>query len=367
MTFKKPGRPYRYTSPTLPGFGRVGPWSTGLKPKALSDAVESWLKQIAVTDPEAVQGIVDGKYSLVEAYVAEKTGRLETLKAGASDPPLSEAIRRYEKTQTDRRKLDGLRQLGNLTEKSTRLSYLADAKNITGLLATARAAGKRTNSVHRSLYAAIKGLLAFELGEERKAQITREVQFTYEDDTRHVDADPAQVACLLAACDPELRDLATAALLTGIDRGPLLKVERGHLDFERGTLRVHDTKAKSRQRTIHLSEEAERHFRLVLAKMPDTERRLFRLSDSQISNRWQAVKQATDLTIRFKDLRHVFANAWVDEGGSLNDLAEILGHTKKTTTLRYTARQATESRERMGRVADRLGLRSQHVRIADAS
>src|SRR5690606_10237814 len=121
-------------------------------------------------------------------YVADKEGRLDILKATLKDPLLSESIARYRKTQTDRRKLNGLAQLEALLKKGTRLSWLREPRNITDLLAKAREEGRKTNSVHRSLYAAIKGLLVYELGEETKAKITRAVQFTYEDDTRHIDA-----------------------------------------------------------------------------------------------------------------------------------------------------------------------------------
>lgn len=95
--FKKtdrPAGPY-YLSPTLPGFGRVGPWSTGLRSKAQAESMERWLKETAVTDPEAVRGIVVGSYTLREAYVAHKERRLDALKQVAKDPPLREVLARY--------------------------------------------------------------------------------------------------------------------------------------------------------------------------------------------------------------------------------------------------------------------------------
>lgn len=362
MTFKKKGRPTWYVWPTLPGFGRVGPWSTGSRTKALADAVEAWLLQTAISDPEAVRGIVEGHYGLVEAYVAWKERRLDELKQRRTDPLLAEVVEQYRPQVRDGRKLAGLDELLELAPKAARFSWLAHSRHITDTLNRQEAKGFRRNSVHRSLYAAIKGLLGYRLGNAEKLRICADVDFTYEDDTRHVDATPEQLAALLAACDVELREVATAAVLTGIDRRPLTLLTPAHFDFAKGTVRVPDTKAQSRYRVFELSEAAVAHFRrLCSTKQPGE--RLFRITETAITQRWLATRRALGLDVRFKDLRHVFANAWVDEGGSIDSLGGVLGHTKKGTTLKYTARQAKEARARMDRVAERLGLSHQHLRI----
>jgi integrase len=312
VTFKKPGRQYWYTYPTLPGFGRIGPWSTGATSKRLADSIEMWLRQLALTDPRAVKGIVDGAYTLREAYVAHGLGKLDDLRDAITDP---------------------------------------------------KGQGRMVNSVHRSLYAGIKGVLSYHLGEARKRAITMEVQFRYEDDTREVDTTPDQMAKLLSACDAELYDLAVGAVLTGIDQGPLLKMTPDHFDWIRQTVRVHDTKNRARQRTIELSDDAAAHFRVLAHNAKGG--KLFHLTEGQVGRRWrQAREDAKVGDIRFKDLRHVFANAWVDDGGNLRDLGAVLGHTRASTTLRYTARQKQEAKARMGRIADKLGLKNPHLRIA---
>jgi integrase len=365
MVFRKPGRPGFYCWPTLPGIGRVGPWSTGASSKRLAESVDAWLRQVAMTEPEIVRGIVAKRYSLREAYVAHLEGRLGALKENMSDPPLTEAARRYEGTLSDRRLLNGVAQLLELAPKGVRLSWL-NSRNITDLLVLARSKGRKTNSVHRSLYAAIKGLLAYELGNAQKRAITADVKFTYEDDTRHVSVSPEQIAALLGACDPEMYDLAVAAMLTGVDLSPLLRLTPGSFDFDRQLAHISDTKNVARRRTIELSETATAHFRRLAANARNADAPIFRLTERQATFRWIAARRSVGMDVRFKDLRHVFATAWVDDGGALHDLGGVLGHSKASTTLKYTARQVQEQRQRMERVAERLGLQHQHVKVERA-
>lgn len=364
MVFRKHGRkkgPY-YLWPTLPGFGRVGPWSTGLRSKALAQSVEQWLREVAVSDPEVVRGILAGTYSLRDAYVAHKEGRLAALKAQASDPPLREVVGRFRSTVSDRRVRNGLDLLEQLAPTGARFSYVTDPRRLTDLLHDAAAAGQKVNSVHRGLYAAIKALLVYQVGNAEKRRITADVVFRYEDDSRDVTLSEEQVERLLAACDAEVRPVAQLAILTGVDRAPLLRLTSEHVDLAAGTLRVPDTKNKERQRTIELSAAALALLRLQMAGQREGER-LFAVSYGALGKRFRAAADAAGLSwLRFKDLRHVFATAWVAGGGSLKDLGGALGHSKASTTLRYTATQARANREHMDRVAERLGLGRAHLR-----
>ena len=74
-------------------------------------AVEAWLRHAALQDPDVIRGIVEGHYSLREAYVAHQEDRIDALKLRRSDPPLAEVVGRYEAGLSDRRVLEGLRQL----------------------------------------------------------------------------------------------------------------------------------------------------------------------------------------------------------------------------------------------------------------
>jgi integrase len=349
--------------PILPGFGRVGPWSTGLKSKTLAIAVERWLKEIAITDPAVVRGITAGHYSLREAYVAAKERRLEQLKERSSDPPLRDVIARYRTTVRDRRLMDGLRHLESAAPQGARLSWLMVPKHISNLLADAAAAGQKINSVHRSLYAAIKGMLVYEVGKARKTAITTDVVFRHEDDSRDVNVTPEQLERLLAACDDALRPIVALAMLTGIDRGPLARLTPAHLDLDAGTIQVPDTKSESRPRALQLSAASLSILRVQAAGRAQ-DAPLFDLDYDQVGNRFEVARRAAGLPgLRMKDLRHVFAGAWVASGGTLKDLGGALGHSRASTTLRYTGRQAGEDRKRMDTVAAQLGLDRAHLRV----
>lgn len=361
--FRKSDRPTGpwYVWPSLPGFGRVGPWSTGLSSKALAESVERWLKDIAVSDPAVVRGILEGHYSLREAYQAHQEKRLGALKEKARDPLIVDVIERFRAISTDRRQREGLDMLEVAIPRGARFSWLTEAKHITDLLTDA-ARTRKVNSVHRSLYHAIKGLLTYQVGKARKLAICADVQFRHEDDTRRVDVTAEQLATLLDACDPEMRDLAAAAALTGIDRKPLLALTPAAFDFARGVVRVPDRKAKGRPRTLELSDAALSIFRRRAAGLGGHDR-LWALGEDAVEGRWAAAKRATGLDVRFKDLRHVFAGAWVDEGGTLTELGATLGHKRAATSLRYIDRQKSASAERMDRVAERLGLAREHLRV----
>jgi integrase len=364
MVFKKHGRkkgPF-YTWPTLPGFGRIGPYSTGLRSKALAQSVEQWLRDVAASDPEVVRGILAGRFSLREAYVAHKEGRLAALKAMASDPPLREVVRRFRSTVTDRRVQNGLGLLEQLAPRGARFSYLSDPKRLSDLLHDAVASGLRVNSVHRGLYAAIKAMLVYELGNAEKRRITADVVFRHEDDSRDVTLTAEQARRLLAACDEALRPLVAAAVLTGVDRGPLLRLTPAHVDLAAGTLRVPDTKNRERQRTLELSAAALAVLRLQIAGRSEGER-IFSVRGSQVDKSFPRAAAVAGLPgLRFKDLRHVFATTWVQTGGGLKDLGGALGHSKASTSLRYTASQARAARNQMDAVAEKLGMGRAHLR-----
>lgn len=365
MTFRKQGRKGWYTAPTLPGFGRVGPWLTGPHAKRDADAVERWLRELALTKPQAVRGLVDRRYSLREAWVAHLEDRLAELELLAGDPQLADVVDRFRGVVTDRRTLDGLDMLLRLAPRNARLGWLTDSKNISDICATAVSEGRRPNSVLRSLYRAIVDLLAYEIGKKQVQPILFDVVKPGEDDAREVSVTLTEIQRLLELADAQMRDFVLAALLTGVDRGPLLRLRVRHFDEERGELDVPDTKAAGRRRRLALSGPALAVFRSAIAgRGPDEP--IFPLTVNQVTYRWRELRKAVGRTdLRIKDLRHVFATYWTQAGGPLKDLGAALGHTKRETTLRYTTAQASMQRELMDRTARAMGLGRAHLRVEE--
>ncbi|MBW3627735.1 MAG: site-specific integrase [Gemmatimonadetes bacterium] len=363
MVFKKKGRSNWYLWPTLPGFGRVGPWSTGTANERLAKGVEHFLQDLALTDPSAVRGIVEARYSLQDAYIAQREGRLAELKERSGDPPLNEVIRRFEAMVTDRRIQDGLEQLSALAPRGARMSWLTQPKNISDVCASAVAEGRKPNSVKRSLYRAIADLLGYEIGKARRATIMADVVKPGENDARDVTLTAEQAAELLEACDEEIRPIITVAILTGIDRGPLLRLTPAHVDVHAGTIKVPDRKSASRSRTLELSTAAQVILRQESAGKRADEA-IWKISEHALGRRFRTARQAAGLEwLRIKDLRHVFATMWVSSGGGLKDLGGAMGHSISATTLKYTASQAREVRTQMDRVARALRLDRAHLTL----
>lgn len=366
MTFKKKGRKNRYVWVSLPGFGRVGPWSCGTPNKAQAEAMEAWLKGAALREPALVRGIVQRDYSLREAWVAHLEGRSQELRERSSDPVLAEVVTRFRPLAKDRRIENGLDMLLERVPKGERLSWLTDHKNISDVCARAVADGRKPNTVRRSLYRAIADLLAYEIGKAERARILADVVKPGEDDARDVTLAPAEVGRLLDACDLEMRPLVELAVLTGIDRGPLLALRVRDFDEKAGRLWVPDKKTRARRRTLELSAAAQAVVRRQAAGRGLHEP-MFELTAGAIDHRWGTLRKNAGLpTLRFKDLRHVFATFWTSGGGAIKDLQHALGHQEQHTTLRYTAHQAAEQRKQMDGVADAMGL-GRHLRVEDTA
>lgn len=358
MPFKKPGRPHWYVWRTLPGIGRPGPWSTGTKDRRLAQRIEDFLVNAALSEPALVRGIMDGRYTLRELWVARLEGRLDRMRGMAQDPPLAERVEAFRPLAANRRVRDGLKHLLRLAPDGARFSWLMEPKNITDICARLIDEGQKPNSVRRSLYRAIADLLAYEIGKRERQQILVDVVKPGEDDTRHVSVTPDEIAALVRHADAEMRPIVQTAILTGIDRGPLARMKVRHFNEADGTVLVPDTKAKSRWRVLPLSEPAQAVLRKQVAgKAPDD--LVFSVPYPAIGKRWDVIRRKAGRNdLRFKDLRHVFATYFVQTGGTIADLGEALGHTDRSTTLKYTAAQLRSQREQMDRAAKAMGLTS---------
>ena len=357
MPFRKKGRSGYYVRPTLPRVGRVGPWSTGTGNKKLAQAMETMLREFALLgQQELISLVASGQVRLPELYSAKLEGRLEQLQRQAKDPLLKDVISRVLPHLGDERVRQGLKQLCDMAPARARLSWLFDPKHVSDLLARAVAQDRKPNSVKRSLYRAVSDLLTHELGKSRRMAILAEVKVPSENDTRDVNLSSDQIQRLLGACDSYFRPLVAFALLTGIDMSPVLNARVQDFDPGAGTLWVRDRKTTARRRHLELSTAAQDIVRAAIANK-GPEESVFGLTYHMLRHRWDKVRvEIGQPDLRFKDLRHVFGGHWVNTGGPLKDLGRALGHKVDSTTLRYTAVQASRLRGHMDAVARSMGI-----------
>ena len=362
--FKKQNRANYYTAPTLPGWGRVGPWSTGTANRRQAEQMEAMLYALALELPDAIDALVAGSYSLPELYVAYRRGRaaLSGLVELGKDPPLPEVIDTFAHHVKDRRILEGLTALRRLAPARARRSWLLVPKNISDTLAALVAEGQKPNSVRRGLYRAISDLLAYEVGKAEKGRILVDVLKPSEDDTRRVTLTPEELERMVAHLDPEMGDLATLAAITGADLTPLLSLTAKHFDEARGTLLIPDTKNPSRYRTLELGATGQGIVRRRIAARP-AGAALWPLTRQAAYSRWKVARRHAGLpSLRIKDLRHVFGDKWVTAGGSMRTLKDAMGHTDIKTTDRYTVAAPIARREQMEAIERELGLAKGHLK-----
>jgi hypothetical protein len=379
-----------------------------------ADRVEAWLKQMALDRPDLIDGLVGGRVDLRGAWIAKNQGRIDDLLLDARDPVLKAAVAAFWPAVADRRVQAGLAELPALADAvegrraasagrklpkvgTMRVSWLLKPRNVQELYAAALAGGRSPNSVRRSVHRAAAELLAHHYGKARRNAVMAEVRQPRVRDERNVQVSTAELAAVLAECDPDFRDLVVLATVLAIDLTPLLRITPQLFHGGRGTLEVVDTKTAARRRTLELSTPALAILRRrVAGRAPDE--RIFPYTEGQVRHRWEGARDraagvtasrnqrgrgTTDAVrevaerllsargavtlplLRFKDLRHLLPTAWHAMGLPAKDLQEILGHAPGSKqTDRYITARVSGDRANLDAVAEYLGLARVHLPVA---
>lgn len=155
-------------------------------------------------------------------------------------------------------------------------------------------------------------------------------------------------------------DAIRLLMLTGCRKTEILALRWEEVDFERGELRLADS--KTGPRTVPLSPAAGRILRarwrhrsadcgtwVFPGRKPGT-----RLRD--VGRPWRKLRSRVDLPdVRLHDLRHSFASRALALGESLPAIGRLLGHTEVQTTARYAHLAEDSVREAAARVAASIG------------
>lgn len=126
-------------------------------------------------------------------------------------------------------------------------------------------------------------------------------------------------------------------ILTGCREGEILSLRWDAVDFERGYLRLADTKTGRSIRPLSQSAAA------LLSSIPRVSGNAFVLPGAnagehlkEIKRVWYAVRHAAGLNeVRLHDLRHSYASVSASSGESLLIVRSLLGHKRASTTERY--------------------------------
>ena len=138
--------------------------------------------------------------------------------------------------------------------------------------------------------------------------------------------------------DKVIASLVRFAMVTGIRRGELLKLQWQDVDLEHKFMSLYDPKGKANQ-TLPLSDEAIK----ILEDIPreyETSWIFYGQSGKQRSDfreQWNSIKKAAELpkTFRFHGLRHNFASQLVSSGTDLYTVSKLLTHKSTAVTQRY--------------------------------
>lgn len=411
MPFKR-GPYYRIQILDLPGYGPFPETATYTASKATARSMERLVRQIAerALDDPSWRSLLDAlragrrgerpRLRLPELLASHSAGELDALRRLLRDPLLSEAIAQYEETAPGYDTTNGLRILALMAERElgspVRFSQIRSGKVLTLLTARAEREGGRPspehpqgrpmkrNSARRTILLSASKLIRFHLGGAERDRVFADVSAAHERDVRDVWLAPNEIQRLLDACADFFRPFVLAALATGADRSPLLRlrVRDVVLDSPTGPYAyLRDTKTTSRPRSVALAPPLAEALRpLVEGKHPDDavfdgppegvvdRRRVPRayrregletgpLTEHQVRYFFGAARDAAGLPhVRFKDLRRTWAVTADSAGLSLGEMKAGLGHGLEETTVRYTNRQVTLDAEAAERVARHMGL-----------
>jgi len=137
---------------------------------------------------------------------------------------------------------------------------------------------------------------------------------------------------------PLMKPLLAMALATGMRRGELLSMQWKHVNLERCTVFLPQTK-NGRARTVPLSPTAVH----VLTPLPRTDERCIPLSGNSVRLAFDRLRRrAGVIDFTFHDIRHEAVSRLVESGLSLAQVQMISGHRDLRMLMRYTHLQTDD-------------------------
>ncbi|MBI5529772.1 MAG: site-specific integrase [Deltaproteobacteria bacterium] len=145
-----------------------------------------------------------------------------------------------------------------------------------------------------------------------------------------------EVARLLLACRPDLRDAVTVAVCTGLRKSEQFGLTWSDLDLEHRLIFIRDSKS-GKARQVPMSDRVLATFARM--KEERTDEVVFPSAQSMMRTAWEKTRPRAGLTgvshVRWHDLRHTFASHMIMAGVGIPKLQQLLGHATIQMTMRY--------------------------------
>ena len=150
-----------------------------------------------------------------------------------------------------------------------------------------------------------------------------------------------------------LHDVAKLMLLQGCRPEEVMSLKKASYDATRGELRIEGGKSRAAKRTLYLCGES---IEILNRRMKQSDSQWLFPSDRipgdhirQLQTKHDSVCQDAGLSFVIYDLRHTFATRFVEAGGDLVTLKDILGHSSLRSVVKYVHPTAQHQREGMKR------------------
>ncbi len=301
------------------------------------------------------------------ALAARLLGLGEAKKRAAAPMTLGEAVERYLKAKARKKSVaqDALHlgQLKAALGERTPLVEVTAARVAAWKADRLAAVNPRTGepyaaaTINRPL-AALRHLLRLAHEEWGAIPSMPRIRLEREPEGRIRWLEPDEEARLLAACrasrSPQLADIVTVALETGLRRGELLGLTWDRVDLSRGVIRLEVTKS-GRRREVPMRQAV---YDVLAAMSEPREGRVWR--QRRVRTAFESAVAAARLDdFRFHDCRHHFASWFVMRGGSLQALKELLGHADLKMTLRYAHLSPEHLRGEIAKTERKVGRQAE--------
>ena len=175
------------------------------------------------------------------------------------------------------------------------------------------------------------------------------------DDSRDRRLKDGEEEKLLAIAKPVYRRAIIIAVETAIRRGELLNIRKSHINFDKQTLHIPETKTDT-PRTIPLSTRAIKALRDQIKSISDAnvvqmerDPKLFSMSSPMFRHEIHKYRVKLDMEDwRFHDLRHEATSRLFERGLNVMEVALVTGHQDLRMLKRYTHLRAEDLVERLG-------------------